>query len=501
MKEHKDRISSLLLILTMTITVLWILKVSEYLAIAGSVLALVSIVIYSKRVLALSPEVRDPFAETLFAMAGINLALFMIAPTVNISVLKQFIPVYSLLFLITGALSKLFLFNRFFVDLLHRIKYAFFYIIDWSRNSIINVVRALLSIISLIMYGSAIENSNAYAILIMSVVVVLSSMNSWNGRYVTTRLQIFILMLYPILPYILNTMTGFAKIASLIFMISVFVWLLSIPSIVNKSKSVYHVLADLISTYPLRSLQFVSFISAFIALFSVASDEVLGIPLNIALFLILIAFSIHHIIINIIKFFYPVIKSILMGLYSMVNSIEKILPVFATILIFIPFNFTFNQYVDIGIIVFASILYAFSWNQLIMKFVDSLVFGVGSFVYSFLKLLKMILQFFGLRNIIRNMFNFVKNLLLWIYNLTVSILKTIWENIVLLLLWLLALFFVLLGLGLIIPIFPLATIIFANIMGNFTIQLIVGGFLIIIGVLSFKEVTSRRNQFRLEGSI
>lgn len=509
MKEKKadDRLNIILLLITISVSIFWMLERFTLLAAIGSLLAIIAITIYTRRILQLSPDVRTPIADSIFALSGVNVAAFLLAPATKLTFLSSFHPAYSIVLLIVGVIMKVLLLDRVIHELFIQLSNGFFYIIDWSSNSARNIIRLILLILAIVTYfmsdtiASTLggDYGNSIAVLLISFVILLSSVYPWQGKYLFARIWIvFFDFLLFFINY--NKISGLYKFAISFLVLSIFIWTISLPTLYKFLIKFSKLLKYFLTKYPLRSLQVLSFILAFVAYFTLPKENVLGVPINLLGALLLLLFSIHNIIINFARWLFPIIRSILSFIYGKVNSVDKILPIFAFVSIILPSVLTFeNKWINIGFYCTGAILFAFSWNQFIMQIIDSLVLVIYSIIYSILRALWFIIRFIDPFRLLKALYRMLYNLFHWIVRSIIKLLKLIWRNIIILALYLLSAFFALLGVGLIIPIFPPSKILFSSITDNFMVSVIVGIFLVIIAVLSFKEVTDRRERFRLEG--
>ncbi|MCE7737330.1 MAG: hypothetical protein GPJ54_20745 [Candidatus Heimdallarchaeota archaeon] len=713
--ESKGNVmGNILLILIILISTFRLTSESAIIPTMGAILAIFATILYTKRILAISHEVRTPLSDTLITLSGINVALFLFYPLTQLSFLLNFSYGNSLVLLAVGAVFKLLLLDQAIIELWHQITNAIHYLIDWSSSKFINFIRLLLTVLSLILFTYQTEidllvnnhYSFSLSLVLISLVIFLSSFNSWGGKYRGIRFAVFMATLFLIgriglLPLIQD------KVSLLILILSIMVWSISLPYlrkistdtarrvwytiksvyflILEHKKTIFHILAfissiialefvsvtpiigliplnvlsftillflgiypiilnllksisvalkdlfkDIIyllkqfvgwigenyilfsriltmfaslillishgfspqiykiiialtliiySIFPLisslvnwiwktlstffsntiqilsfygnwvinnkflfsrylsivyalialiinifspseyyppvifilllysisppvynfiqisyrfiienpkASLQGLSFLLGIVAIFIIPTDKIFGIQVNFAVSGFFFIMSVSPWISRLISSIYHISKNILQYLYGKFNSIDKILPVFAVILIILPKNSDIKLYPSIAIYVLATILLALSWNQLLMRIIDSLVFGVVSIAYSIL-------------NLLFSFFRFLYHLGFfgWLKRRLTNLFSSIYRNLILLALWGVAIVFVLLGVGVIFPgIFSLSQLIFSAIIDEKLISFIIGVFLIAIGILTFKEVFARRSKLR-----
>ncbi len=293
------------------------------------------------------------------------------------------------------------------------------------------------------------------------------------------------------------------------------------------------------------SLGIASFLSYF--LIEPSKIDPINLDLNVLIALILLFSAILPTVIDFLRWLYPYLVTLFNIIREYITNPSKLfftLAVLTTIIPeFIP-DLPKYIYLKVGLYIVAGILYAISWQNL-MIFIDRLHLIIYKFLSIFTKLFRFITQFMSWRAYMsisswivlfiaiflrswvntsntvyfqlslfllafilwispyphrwKKLRNFVRNLFHRLYKLLRYLFEVLIENIILLVLWILAGIFMITGIGLFLPEpFEITKYIFSGVIDNLMVSIIIGIFLVGLSVLTIRESYRNREKFHLE---
>jgi hypothetical protein len=276
--------------------------------------------------------------------------------------------------------------------------------------------------------------------------------------------------------------------------------------------------------------------------------DLINLRLNVLIALILLFSAILPTIIDVLKFIYPYIVRLSKLLWQYITNPSTLffsLAVITTIIPeFIPDSIEYT-YVRVGLYIVSGIFYAISWINL-MIFIDRLHMIVYKFLSIFTKLFRFFNQFLSWRAYVSlsawivlfiaiflrswvlvnsytiyiqltltlvafllwiapyphrrvNLKKFILRLFGRLFKFIKYVLEILIENIILVVLWIIAGVFMIIGIGLFLPEpFEITKLIFSGVIDNLMVSVILGIFLIGLAVLTIRESYRNREKFHLE---
>ncbi|MCY3412560.1 MAG: hypothetical protein INQ03_13055 [Candidatus Heimdallarchaeota archaeon] len=374
-----DEMVNFVMLVTILAAITWIFLPYDLISLSGSVLAIISIIFYSRRILLLADDIRTPFADSLFVLAGINVSLYMLHPLVSFSILTAFRPINSLILLVLGVISKSILLDEVLMEALKQLKDSVLFLLDWAGNSIINFVRIILTVLAIgCMILSNLIDSQLGAnwgfslfYLLLATVILMSSLHHWDGRFIALRIVIQpIIIIVAVIMHIFYSPP--LSISFEIFTIAIILWGISIPSFIKYQKYILEKITYYFTYRTMLSFQVLSGLLSIVSLIFLPTTLVTNIPINLLGFALFFLFAIHSLIIDFFIWLIPLIKNFI------INTVEVIRD-----------NLFFFSQVSAIILALVSYFFYLAESQIIY-----LIIAVLLVIYAFHRLIKQLLIWF-----------------------------------------------------------------------------------------------------------